>query len=165
MKYDELKKAYTQSPVVFNGALLAVFTHGSETLKKADARTRFKVEGNIIAPELQTEMLNLACELAATSFNDLMAFVKQEIVFHFSSDFAPGLDAEGICPVCGGSIEYGGENNIDDDGGTCPWTCPDCGATGKEGYNRAFDQHYDVRTADGKKFPPDETEDDKELED
>lgn len=39
---------------------------------------------------------------------------------------------EDIYPLCGAGIEYKGENVIDDDGGTFPWTCPGCGASGKE---------------------------------
>jgi len=154
MKYEELKKAYNDNPLVFNGALFAVFTHGANALQRPDAPVRFQPSGNLIDEELQVKMLELACELAMMNFNDLMAFVQHETAFRFSKEFAPGLDEEGVCPVCGSSVEYKGENNIDDDGGTCPWTCPDCGAWGKEGYHRAFDQHYDVHTADGKKYPP-----------
>lgn len=163
MMYEDLKKAYNESPIAFNGALLALFTHGANALARPDAPVRFQVSGNIIDEDTQHKMLDLACKLSMVNFNDLMAFVHHEAPFHFSKEFAPGLDEEGICPVCGSSVEYKGENNIDDDGGTCPWTCPDCGASGKEGYNRAFDQHYDVQTADGKKFPPAAAE--KEQED
>lgn len=54
------------------------------------------------------------------------------------------VDAEGICPVCGAEIDYCDSHEMTDDGGLIPWKCPSCGATGKEGYNRVFDQHYDV---------------------
>lgn len=56
---------------------------------------------------------------------------------------------EGICPLCGAGIEYAGENDIDDDGGTFPWTCPDCGAHGREGYSRRFSGHWDVDDGKG----------------
>lgn len=60
----------------------------------------------------------------------------------------PGADEAGICPVCGGELEY--EDDIHtDDGGFFTWKCPGCGATGKEGYNKVFDQHYDVQDGDG----------------
>lgn len=62
-------------------------------------------------------------------------------------------DKEGICPVCGGEIEYDGTHTIDDDGGMFDWNCPDCGASGREGYNRAFDRHYYVTYSDGRPFP------------
>lgn len=59
-------------------------------------------------------------------------------------------DVEGVCPICGGKIEYTGTHTIDDDGGMFDWNCPDCGASGREGYNRAFDRHYWVADKDGK---------------
>lgn len=59
---------------------------------------------------------------------------------------------EGICPVCYSEIEYGNFKLLDE-GGIYEWECPNCGATGKEGYNLIFDgNHYDVRLADGTPF-------------
>lgn len=59
----------------------------------------------------------------------------------------PGADEADICPLCGGELEY--EDDIrTDDGGFFVWKCPDCGATGKEGYDKVFDRHYDVRGGD-----------------
>lgn len=67
-------------------------------------------------------------------------------------------DKEGICPLCGGDLEF--EDNVQmDDGGVYPWKCPSCGATGKQGYNEVFDgHHYDVRDAGGKSVPGREEE-------
>lgn len=62
-------------------------------------------------------------------------------------------DEEGVCPLCGAEIKYSGPHDIDDDGGTIPWECPNCEATGKEGYNRVFDQHYNVCDAAGNPAP------------
>lgn len=73
-------------------------------------------------------------------------------------------DAEGVCPACGAEIEYEGRNEIDDDGGMLPWHCPNCGTTGDEGYNRIFDRHYNVCTADGKPLPGREPTTDEECE-
>lgn len=56
---------------------------------------------------------------------------------------------EGICPLCGGELEYGFREDMDE-GGIQEWTCSECGATGNEGFDRKFDgHHYDVRDADG----------------
>lgn len=59
------------------------------------------------------------------------------------------MGQEGICPICGAELRYDGPHEVMDDGGLIPWTCPDCGATGKEGYNCVFDQHYDVMDGNG----------------
>lgn len=58
-------------------------------------------------------------------------------------------DEEDICPFCGGTIDYEGDNRIDDSGTIVSWTCPDCGAIGQAGYNSVFDRHYNVRDKDG----------------
>lgn len=56
---------------------------------------------------------------------------------------------EGICPCCGSQIEYGQRNHMDN-GGTIAWECPNCEASGEEGYDEVFDgMHYNVRDADG----------------
>lgn len=56
---------------------------------------------------------------------------------------------EGICPLCGGELEYGVRDHTDE-GGIQEWTCSECGATGNEGFDRKFDgNHYNVCDADG----------------
>lgn len=52
--------------------------------------------------------------------------------------------SQGCCPVCGSdSLTY--EKVQDCDTGICyPWTCDDCGSTGKECYSIDFDNHQDV---------------------
>lgn len=64
----------------------------------------------------------------------------------------PGADEEGICPICGGDLEYGDDEPLDD-GGVYEWTCLHCGATGKEGYSKVFDRHYDVQDKNGDPYP------------
>lgn len=55
----------------------------------------------------------------------------------------------GICPCCGSQIEYGQTNHMDN-GGTIDWECPNCEASGEEGYDEVFDgMHYNVRDAEG----------------
>ena len=67
--------------------------------------------------------------------------------------FDGNTDREGICPVCGKAITYTGSHEIDDSGGTILWICANCGASGKEGYNRVFDRHYEVMDRDGNLIP------------
>ena len=65
----------------------------------------------------------------------------------------PKTDLESICPVCGAELtDYEGHEVLDE-GGVIPWTCLRCGATGKEGYDRVFDRHYNVRFANGDPVP------------
>lgn len=64
----------------------------------------------------------------------------------------PGADEEDVCPICGGDLEYGSDISMDA-GVLYEWICPGCGATGKGGYYKTFDRHYDVRDRDGKPFP------------
>ena len=56
---------------------------------------------------------------------------------------------EGICPLCGGELEYIGPREFDDSGSTVPWHCAKCGACGNEGYTDVFASHYRVQDADG----------------
>lgn len=62
-------------------------------------------------------------------------------------------DRKGICPVCGGELDFG-DNEQMDDGGVYDWMCSCCGATGQQGYEEVFDgHHYNVRDADGNLIP------------
>ena len=77
----------------------------------------------------------------------------EQIAKDISGASQGGVDAESVCPVCGKEITYDGAINLDDDGGCYPWTCEYCGATGKEGFNFAFDRHYNVQDKNGKPIP------------
>lgn len=56
---------------------------------------------------------------------------------------------EGICPLCGTSVEYGDRKEFDDDY-VVNWICTNCGTSGQEGYAATFDgQHYNVYDGDG----------------
>lgn len=70
----------------------------------------------------------------------------------FSID-EPTNDKAGICPLCGASVEYGEREQMDD-GCVYFWTCPNCGATGREGYDEVFDgHHYNVCDKNGESAP------------
>ena len=63
-------------------------------------------------------------------------------------------NAECVCPVCDGKIEYSGGTVQTCGGGMHPWTYPSCGATGAEGFHEVFDgRHYGVRDKNGSPVP------------
>lgn len=63
-------------------------------------------------------------------------------------------DEDGICPVCGAEIEYDGDEDDDGNGGGWwDWECPECGATGRAGFDKVFDRHYNVVDKDGNPIP------------
>lgn len=70
-----------------------------------------------------------------------------------SEEAAEDGDQEGICPICGADIEYDNGREDEDEGCFYAWECPECGATGQEGFDRVFDRHYDVKDKDGKPIP------------
>lgn len=56
---------------------------------------------------------------------------------------------DGICPLCGHSIDYIGSYDHDDEGATLNFECSNCGATGKAGYDFVFDGYYCVKDSNG----------------
>ena len=104
--------------------------------------------GGFFAEGTIQEIVDVCRQLAALDTNVLVDYIRRGNL----EMKAPGSEEAGICPICGGDLEYGGDILLDD-GSVCEWMCLGCGATGKEGYNKVFDQHYDVRDVDGKPFP------------
>ena len=149
MNYKELTDAFRENEIVFRGALVVLLTHGAATLSQPNAKERYKVSGNIIDPELQRDMLDLACRMAATDFGLLMAFVKREMAFRIPAGANQTEEGEeGTCPVCSGGLEYKGWKATDDFDARS-WTCQDCGATGEEVFTRIFQHHSDVCLKNG----------------
>lgn len=95
------------------------------------------------------EIVTVCKALAELDLNVLVSYIRRGQL-----DLeVPGAEEDGICPICGCELEYG-EDIPDGDGGLQAWTCSGCRTTGKEGYHRLFDKHYDVRDENGKPFPP-----------
>ncbi len=69
-----------------------------------------------------------------------------------STDTHPNGDRECICPVCGAPITYENRELVDGDEFACDWTCENCGSYGKSAEIAMFREHYNVYTADGKRY-------------
>lgn len=104
--------------------------------------------GGFFVEEAIREIVDVCQQLAALDTNVLVDYIRRG-----GLDMkTPGAEEAGICPICGGQLEYI-DNIRSDNGGFAVWTCSVCGASGKGGYNEVFDQHYDVKDGDGNPFP------------
>ncbi len=116
---------------------------------------RVRIEGRFIrVVEAQGNTAAEAIAAAKTAYKDRKNILGPECVtrMEFSIDDSAN-DEAGVCPLCGGSVEYGERESMDE-GGVYFWTCPSCGATGREGYNEIFDgHHYNVRDKNGDPVP------------
>lgn len=104
--------------------------------------------GGFYTKEKLHEVMTTAKELASLETAELIRCLRCGSMKMKNQD----ADEEGVCPICGGELEYGNDKPLDD-GGVYEWTCPDCGAIGKEGYSKVFDRHYDVHDGDGNPYP------------
>lgn len=100
---------------------------------------------------------------ASYDFNDLPQEAKREIAAQMRQGAVAGAleiggqpepkskeDMSGVCPVCGGKLEYYGTERFEGGRGVRWWMCQVCESTGKEGFDEVFDgHHYEVRDASG----------------
>lgn len=104
--------------------------------------------GNLFTEQMLERIAQIAKDLAQLRTCTLLAYVKRNRL-----DFrGPNAPRSGICPICGCELDYDMPLALAD-GNHIDWTCQDCGATGKEGFQRVFTTHYDVCDGDGKPFP------------
>lgn len=107
-----------------------------------------KGSGKLFSGDMLEEIAKIVQELAQLRTCKLLAYVKRS-----SLDFrGPDAPRSGLCPICGCELDYDMPLALAD-GNHIDWTCQDCGATGKEGFQRVFTTHYDVCDGDGKPFP------------
>lgn len=143
MEYEQFKKLAMGDRAILFAALSLLMQNGSAAIQ-AETETALvdvctSALGAFIVKEKICEIVSVCKALAGLELNVLLAYIRH-------TDMGvqlPDADEEGICPVCGGELEYGNDNPTDN-GGLIDWTCPDCGATGKEGYDKVFDRHYCV---------------------
>lgn len=144
MEYEQFKKLALGDRVTLFTALSLLMQNGSRVIQPepetALVDACMPTLGGFVAEEKIREIVSVCKQLAGLELNVLLAYIRH-------TDMGvqiPGADEEGVCPICGGTdLDYGNDTPTDD-GGLIDWTCPDCGATGKEGYDKVFDRHYCV---------------------
>lgn len=104
--------------------------------------------GNFVAEEEVRKIVDICLKLAALDTPTLLGYIRRGNL----ELKAPGAEEAGVCPICEGKLDYEDDIHTDDGGFYC-WKCCGCGATGKEGYDKVFDQHYDVVDGDGNHYP------------
>lgn len=155
MKYEELANICRENPETFKIAFTLFAGIGARAITNA---TMDDFKGTLQDMENKCEILALAKSMTGASLDAIFAVIQRELpkVMGDGEDI-PFLnhygDEDGICPCCGAEIEYEGDNDIDDDGTTVSWECPECGTTGKASYTSVFDGHYDVEDANGDPLP------------
>lgn len=103
--------------------------------------------GNFIVGDTLAEIVDTAKKLAHLRTCKLLEYVKcSGLEFE-----RPGSQEPGVCPICGGEIEYE-EGMQFEDSGHWTWKCPDCKACGKEEYKKVFTRHFEVIDGNGKPF-------------
>ncbi len=157
MKFEEFNKLACDNRMALLMAIDLLMQNGRTFVQEtatAEIISAMKVStSNFIADVILDEIVSTAKKLSPLKTCDVLDYVKRsELEFKKS-----GAQEAGICPICGGTLEYGEDEPIDD-GGVIDWTCSDCGATGQEGYDKVFDKHYNVYDSEGNPFPADSTQ-------
>ncbi len=154
MEFIRFNSLATGDRVTLFTALELLMQNGREVIqsKEPDELTAACVEslGGFMTEGKLREVAAVSKELAALELNVLLSYIR-----HSNMNVKlPGAEESGICPICGGELEYGDEIAVEDESGYYKWTCSECGATGKEIYDKVFDQHYEVKDKDGKPYLP-----------
>lgn len=152
MSFEEFNRLATGNPVTLHMALDMLLHNGRRVIQREEptvllANCKANI-GNFVMEDMLREMVEVCQRLAALETGVLLTYI-QHGDLHIT---APGAEEEGVCPICGCELEYGNDVLLDE-GGYREWTCPGCGATGKEMYDKVFDQHHDVRDGDGNPYP------------
>lgn len=152
MNYEQFDKLACGNRVTLLTALELLWQNGRTMLQTEDESVLMAgcvaSIGGFYTKEKLHEVVTAAKELASLETAELIRCLRCGSMEMKD----PDADKEGICPICGGELEYGDDEPLDD-GGVYEWTCPSCGATGKEGYDKVFDKHYDVLDGDGNPYP------------
>lgn len=132
---------------------------GQEAVVRALREGRFTFDGDSYIPSTVVEEFTREHRLPYAAKEpefDFTPFGGFWMVDNEPTEQGQEGDQEGICPICGGPVEYVCSEQMDS-GGVHHWDCPKCGASGEEGYDEVFDgHHYNVVDGNGNPFPPED---------
>ena len=152
MKFGDFNKLACGDRVTLVSAIDILMQVGQNYVREAQpsevASEIKKSGGNLFSGDMLEKIAKTVQELAQLRTCKLLAYVKRS-----NLDFrGPNAPRSGLCPICGCEMDYDMPLALAD-GNHIDWTCQNCGATGKEGFQRVFTTHYDVCDGDGKPFP------------
>lgn len=156
--YEKLREIYLQQGhTVFIMALSVLLKVGSDGLEICDGTEL--IPGNLFTEGAKLQIMQ-AAKVMANSPGDVLLAVIQRVLPEISDPAGVRIpfshafgDQQCVCPLCGGELEYQGDQVIIDDGTLVSWVCKSCGAIGKEGADIVFGHHYDVYDAEGNMAP------------
>lgn len=155
--YKKLARLCKQNPAVFGMAFSICLDVGAENVRKGFTIGDMPV-CKLFEPDFIEQVVEATTMIANASPGVVTALLQREAtpIEGDGEDIPPRHyhgDEDGICPVCGAEINYLGDNQVDDEGTSVSWECPECGTSGKSGYTSVFDRHYDVTDSLGKSIP------------
>lgn len=148
MDYITLKNKYLQlGDVGFRMALGILMKCGFTFL--ANPSNPIEITGNFVSESMKADIIACARDLAHTDPTVIIALIQRDMtLIDGDGVLIPKLNnghEDGICPFCGGEIEYNGDQEITDDSDTSvTWKCPDCGASGTACYHGVFVGYEDL---------------------
>ena len=152
MDFKEFNRLYRKDTISFLIALNLYLGYGATVLRagsKEDLSGAAALEiSGLFAAEKRDHIIETVRKLAEMDPNDLIPYISQCGIRAGASS----SDEPGVCPLCGGGLEYPlpfrSADTIRD------WLCKDCGAKGKEAYRKVFDGHYNVLDSSGHMAEP-----------
>ena len=120
--YAQLKDAYgkTYGYAAFPTALQFVMNHGCDAIRQMCRKDITDMLPDEYKSDVKDSIAELALLLADTDSEVILAFAQRDSLPIEDEERLPPLhpdgDKEGICPICGGEIDYCGEHELNDTG-------------------------------------------------
>lgn len=148
MDFKEFNSLYREDTISFLVALELFVDYGRDVLLAGSWRDLASAAtlnlSDLFTEKKLNRIVEIAQSLAKLDIERLIAYLAQ-------CGVCTGIDSSdeaGVCPVCGGRIEYDHEGPSERSYILC-WHCLDCGATGEENHHLVFDAHYNLHEKSG----------------